>query len=231
MWQAVKGAIHRPTPKWYLDPKTTAILVDRPDQAPAKTNRRPRCVAAIPTIETYFASARASGATVISTLQTLFPPQSLTGDVPQFRSAAIIFQRLHRLAKARCDVVCPTISLPRRKLLGPKRILRTMGHDPRCGWQPLPITAFLFTSFAVAARIAWLNVVVAGGRRRRAINAFEAQMRLTRWRIRIVYKGHADRHRCGQVSNDRIVRLFCPVPTRIDFAQSPARWKFPDGCG
>jgi nicotinamidase-related amidase len=56
-----------------LDPKTTALLVIDLIKQTCNDQRRPRCVASIPKIETLLAAARVSGVTVI---YTLFPSPS-----------------------------------------------------------------------------------------------------------------------------------------------------------
>jgi nicotinamidase-related amidase len=84
-WQSVKAPPPPTLKAVTLDPKTTALLVIDVIKQTCNEQRRPRCVAAVPTMAKLLAAARASGVMVI---YTLFPspspatfPNPVIGDV------------------------------------------------------------------------------------------------------------------------------------------------------
>jgi len=163
-----------------LDPKTTAILVVDMIKQTCNEQRRPRCVAAIPSIEKLLAAARASGVTVI---YSLFPSPS-----PATFPNPVISDYVPALApKGNEPVVTAFVD---KFMLGDQdtglqKILKDKGIMTLVSVGTTPHNGVLFTS--VLASLRGFNVVVpvdgmAGN------NAYEDQVAAYTLANSIVYK-------------------------------------------
>ena len=104
-WASVKppAPIELKTVK--VDPKTTALLVLDLIKQTCNAERRPRCLASLPKVETFLAEARAKGVPVVHSITPAVTPADITPQAAPKEGEAIVSSMANKFIRTDLDKI------------------------------------------------------------------------------------------------------------------------------